>query len=224
MIVGVIHFLITISFLRSAKTTIDMNVAELQYIANHLHSEECRKLCAYIHFKSFEPPLDANQAENNVPRNIPCLQLLLHWNSEVGEGKGQTHEILYNRLNQIGRQDLAEWLGKMVYHQLGLDLKNNLQLILEDSEVERTTDHQCSNNIINIDVTNSSTWVTFDKVCYIIVCILVFLIVIVVFFIICQLTVGKNSKKFTKTNKVYHRLHQNYSSSDGESEDITDNV
>lgn len=48
--------------------------------------------------------------------------MLLHYNSAVGEGKGATHVELEHRLIQIGREDLAEWLGKTVFHQLSKDL------------------------------------------------------------------------------------------------------
>lgn len=57
---------------------------------------------------------------------MPCLNALLHWNSAAGEGKGETHEVIEHRLRQLGRYDLADWLGQTVFHQLGEDLKQSL--------------------------------------------------------------------------------------------------
>lgn len=36
--------------------TIDINIAELQYLADHLTPEECRRLVAAAHFPNFEQP------------------------------------------------------------------------------------------------------------------------------------------------------------------------
>lgn len=54
------------------------------------------------------------------------MNALLHWNSAAGEGKGETHEAIEHRLRQLGRYDLADWLGNTVFHQLGEDLQRNL--------------------------------------------------------------------------------------------------
>lgn len=54
------------------------------------------------------------------------MRLLLHWNSEYGEGLGETHEVVGHRLRQIGRHDLADWLGKTVFHELGQEMKRSL--------------------------------------------------------------------------------------------------
>lgn len=42
--------------------TIDINLSEFQYLADHLHSEECRRLVAALHFKSYEQPNALDQA------------------------------------------------------------------------------------------------------------------------------------------------------------------
>lgn len=39
-----------------------MNLSELQYLADHLSPEECRRLFASIHFKSYEEPNALDQA------------------------------------------------------------------------------------------------------------------------------------------------------------------
>lgn len=77
-------------------------------------------------------------AESKVSEDIPCLRLLLHWNSTPDEGRGQTHEMLFRRLRQIGRDDLAEWLGKTVFHELGEDLKRSLDNPFQEFIAETT--------------------------------------------------------------------------------------
>lgn len=39
-----------------------MNMQELQYLADHLHPEECRRLFASVHFSSYEVPNSLDQA------------------------------------------------------------------------------------------------------------------------------------------------------------------
>ncbi|KAK5640809.1 hypothetical protein RI129_009356 [Pyrocoelia pectoralis] len=109
-----------------SRATIDLNLAELQYLADHLHAEECRRLVASLHFNSYNTPKALDIAEENVSKDIPCIRLLLHWNSQKGEGKGETHEVLQHRLRQLGHSDLADWLGKTVFHELGEELMENL--------------------------------------------------------------------------------------------------
>lgn len=64
--------------------------------------------------------------ERRLPKDVPCIELLLHWNSTPKEGKGKAHIEVTHRLNQIGREDLAEWLSKTVFHQLSKNLKESL--------------------------------------------------------------------------------------------------
>lgn len=57
---------------------------------------------------------------------MSCIEHLQYWNSQAGEGKGETHEVLQHRLRQMGKEKLAEWLGKTVFHQLGVDLEKSI--------------------------------------------------------------------------------------------------
>lgn len=52
---------------------------------------------------------------------------MVHWNSAVGEGRGETHDVIEHRLRQMGKQELADWLGRTVFHQLSQDLVHSLQ-------------------------------------------------------------------------------------------------
>ncbi|XP_066253373.1 uncharacterized protein [Euwallacea similis] len=121
------RILIFVLCLNFCYNTIDLNSAELQYLADHLTPEECRKLVAAAHFQSFDQPNALDQAERKVPKDIPCLEHLHHWNSQTGEGKGETHEVLEHRLRQMGKTELADSLGKTVFHQLGSDLQKDIQ-------------------------------------------------------------------------------------------------
>lgn len=76
--------------------------------------------------------------ERRIPEDISCLRLLLHWNSAAGEGLGETHEILRERLIFIGRKDLADWLGKTVFKELGAELENDLDNPFKEILTETT--------------------------------------------------------------------------------------
>lgn len=77
--------------------------------------------------------------ERKIDEEIPCLRQLLHWNNNPGEGKGKTHEYLVHRLRQINRNDLADWLGKNTFKQLGIDLQRAFN---RSSVIERTTENR----------------------------------------------------------------------------------
>lgn len=76
--------------------------------------------------------------EKKIPEDIPCLQLLLLWNSAKGEGFGSTHNFVAHKLRHIGRSDLADWLSTTVFKQLGLDLQKDIdELLKRDKEKKR---------------------------------------------------------------------------------------
>ncbi|XP_017790999.1 PREDICTED: uncharacterized protein LOC108573132 [Habropoda laboriosa] len=103
-------------------STIDVNLNELGYLAARLQPFECRRLIAALHYTTYELPNNLAAAERNIDNEIPCIRHLLHWNSSPTEGKGKTHDVLAHRLRQIDRNDLADWLGKSAFKQLGKDL------------------------------------------------------------------------------------------------------
>lgn len=65
--------------------------------------------------------------EHKISKDESCLELLEHWNSEKGEGKGETHEVLEQRLRQMEKNELADWLGRTVFRELGQDLNKSLK-------------------------------------------------------------------------------------------------
>ncbi|XP_015174805.1 PREDICTED: uncharacterized protein LOC107065532 [Polistes dominula] len=102
--------------------TIDVNLNQLEYIAARLDPFECRRLIAALHYTSYELPMSLAAAERTIDEEIPCIRHLIHWNSSPAEGLGQSHEALVHRLRALGRDDLADWLGKSTFKQLGMDM------------------------------------------------------------------------------------------------------
>lgn len=121
-------YLIVLISIVVVNCTIDMNIAEFEYLADHLTLEDCRKLVAALHFVSYELPAALSAAERKVPDDVSCLTLLINWNSgrEKWEGRGKTHEEIEHRLRQIGNTELADWLGRTVFHQLAKDINESL--------------------------------------------------------------------------------------------------
>ncbi|KAF6214549.1 hypothetical protein GE061_009292 [Apolygus lucorum] len=117
-------------WISSCTATIDINLAQLQYISNHLRAEECTRLSAALHTQTFrlgnkqQPPLGLSITQNDAS----CLDLILQWNSDPGEGKGKTQEEMAHRLIQIGRPDLANWLTTTVFRALANELLEALQM------------------------------------------------------------------------------------------------
>lgn len=67
-----------------------------------------------------------------IEKDVECIDLLHHWNSEEGEGKGETHEVLEHRLRQMGKVELADWLGKTIFRELAEDLNRSLDKDLDN--------------------------------------------------------------------------------------------
>lgn len=111
-------FLEILYFTNLTSSTIDLTLPEFQYLANHLTKDECHKLITLLHFDSFDPIKNVENAENAIPEDIGCLKLLLHWNASPNEGRGITHEKVSLRLRQMGRHELADWLDKAVLQEL----------------------------------------------------------------------------------------------------------
>ncbi|XP_043262274.1 uncharacterized protein LOC122403058 [Colletes gigas] len=118
--------------------TIDVNVNELEYLAARLNPFECRRLIAALHYTSYELPNSLAAAVRDVDDEIPCIRHLIHWNGSPAEGRGNTHEALTHRLRQINRSDLADWLGKSAFAQLGKDLDRAVANAFDKIEKEET--------------------------------------------------------------------------------------
>jgi hypothetical protein len=89
-------------------------------------------------------------SEHEIPDNISCIKLLIHWNSQLGEGKGQSHVALTHRLKQLGHENLADWLSRTVFHRLGQDLNRTLLMdpFKELAQTDKTEARYCFNIFI----------------------------------------------------------------------------
>lgn len=104
--------------------TVDLNVQHLQFVADHLETDECKKLVTALHEKTFELQRTLNTSEEP---DKPCLALLLTWDRT--EGYGKTFNDLELRLGQIGRGDVADRLSKSLYEEEAQQLE---KLFLSD--------------------------------------------------------------------------------------------
>lgn len=110
--------LILVALSSSLHATTDLNIHQLQYVADHLTDKECRKLAEALREKTFKIQ---NVLTGNKEPNRICIALLLHW--DRNEGKGKTFSDLSLRLRQIGRSDVANTLSKSVFHEKALAIK-----------------------------------------------------------------------------------------------------
>ncbi|CAH0564152.1 unnamed protein product [Brassicogethes aeneus] len=205
-------------------TTIDLNESELIYLANHLSIEECRKLVAYAHYKSFDLPNELDQAEHKLSLGTSCIDLLNHWNSAKGEGKGETHEVLEHRLRQMNKKDLADWLGKTVFRQLGPDMERELKYGFKELLNDTTTIRYAKGPTFMpvIDDTPPTTWLPIDSILYAIIVILL-VIFIIVCFQACYVVWYKCLERRRKgKNRMYRRVSNDVSESEDEEDDKFD--
>ncbi|KAJ8682303.1 hypothetical protein QAD02_018095 [Eretmocerus hayati] len=114
------------------RATVDINLSEFRYLANHLKPFECRRLVAALHYDTYELPEDLDEAARKLSKDMKCLNLLLHWNSAESEGRGETHAVLEQRLRQLGHKKLADWLGKTTFKELSKDLLNSVNQPIAD--------------------------------------------------------------------------------------------
>lgn len=111
-------------FVFSVICTVDLNIHQLQFVADHLEMKECRKLVAALHQGTFE--LKKESDDSDEPKQL-CLGLLLQWDRAGGSGK--SFDDLAFRLGQIGRSDLSKILSKSVYEEKAEELD---RLFLKD--------------------------------------------------------------------------------------------
>lgn len=63
-----------------AGATIDVNLPEFTYLANHLQPEECRRLVASLHYKSYNKP---NALDDAGRYNVYNKYLLITMNLKI---------------------------------------------------------------------------------------------------------------------------------------------
>lgn len=168
------------SLVISAKGTVDLNIHQLQMVADHLKIKECKKLVNALHQNTFELKQDIEQSDE---LNKPCIALLLQWDRTDGDSK--SFDDLAFRLGQIGRTDLSEKLSKSVYGEkadaldklfLNDPFKKSVpkkSLLLDEKKKLKK-----KNKILGEETSNFSGWEIASIVCggFVAFCILVYLI------------------------------------------------
>lgn len=205
--------------LKVVDCTVDVNLAELEYISNQLTPMECETLDKYLHSSTYE--VTTNLKFFSFGERT-CLEILIHWNSSPNEGLGETHSVLSHRLKQIGRKDLADWLSNIVFQRLSIKLnKTVLENPFKEVIVETTEFPEAEASGNNSDLSfyhGEPDWETYDTVA-IIVALFLF---IAIAFLICELcgcykSIQKKKKKVKiSKHKKYKLLTQEEGSSTGE--------
>lgn len=91
----------------------DMNLHQLQYVADHITERQCRKLSEALSMNGMmldHPASGANE------KDLSCIKLLLLYDRS-DKGRAKSFVDVAIRLRQIGRPDVAEQLSDMVYQE-----------------------------------------------------------------------------------------------------------
>lgn len=115
---------------------VNMNQQEIKQVADNLNKEECRKLVSVLNIKSNDKPIETNKIQEKISNDIPCIQMLLRWNYRKDQVGEDAHEVIFNRLNLIGRHDLAD---KVVLQHIKRD--SNLNYDFNKFANEQTKEH-----------------------------------------------------------------------------------
>ena len=94
----------------AAEATFDMNLGQMQYVADHLTTRQCRQLIEALSYDRIVIEVLPSGAK---VANVSCIRLLLLWDRT--DGRGQSFTELSVRLKQIGRRDIADYLSSSVY-------------------------------------------------------------------------------------------------------------
>ncbi|XP_064074201.1 uncharacterized protein LOC135193874 [Vanessa tameamea] len=132
----------------ASKCVLDICDEHLIHIASHLSQNDCRKLIASLRYESYEMPTNLTEDETKIPKDIPCIKLLFDYSNgtEPWQGENKTHEQISRRLRQIGKSDLADWLGKAVFHQFAKDINDTL---LQNPFAEYRTQSALNTKLLN---------------------------------------------------------------------------
>eukprot|EP00918_Siedleckia_nematoides_P091790 GHVU01201522.1.p1 GENE.GHVU01201522.1~~GHVU01201522.1.p1 ORF type:complete len:235 (-),score=22.55 GHVU01201522.1:1234-1938(-) len=100
--------------------TWDMNIHEIQMVADHLTLRECRRLSEALRETTYRL---SHRVTGEKEAHVPCLGLLLQWDQH--RGRNMTFHEMFLRLREIGRPDLAQKLSRTVNHELSENAKRN---------------------------------------------------------------------------------------------------
>ena len=102
---------------------VDMNIHEIQFVADHLTRDECRNLIAALHEKTFQLDRQKLDALKLRVHKSSCFELLLEYDRGIGRHK--TFQDLALRLREIGKSNLADKLSKTIFHEEAMAIKKN---------------------------------------------------------------------------------------------------
>ena len=99
--------------------TFDLNPLQIQYVADHMTTEECIKLLKELKKPPKPKSVDVVKRDVGGAEDIStldsCTESLLTWNDK--DGNGHTFYGLAVSLKNIGRPDLGKKLSRMVYKE-----------------------------------------------------------------------------------------------------------
>ncbi|XP_059476065.1 uncharacterized protein LOC132197043 [Neocloeon triangulifer] len=122
----VILFLIPFLLLEGCGAFQDVNLSQLQHIANHISQTDCRRLVASLGSADFELDPRLLQEGLKLPATAPCIQLLVAWDKR--ERHQEVLMLLTRRLRQLHYPELAEWLSETTFEQLETDLRKEFAM------------------------------------------------------------------------------------------------
>jgi hypothetical protein len=178
MLAAMIWSVVIVAYIgvRHVVATFDMNIHELQLVADHLASDECRQLVALL--QTTDPGCSAGhgKVEAHTIPDIPCLDLLVSWDNTQGKDLS-FHDISYC-LEQIQRRDVADALAETVFNEKAdtiqrTFLDNPFKQDISDNGIDRA-DVNSANNIANDKKSTADKQDTYvDVVAVVCVCVAV---------------------------------------------------
>jgi hypothetical protein len=139
--------------------TFDLNVHQIQFIADSLSNDECRNLLILLdkgmkdHMAELGITMRSrNETISNESTKLftNCFLELIDWNSR--DGVRNTFHYLKDKLDAIKRQDLGTLLSKSIYHENALDVKRVLKEELNiDLNVGSSSNQRGQNLIDELD-------------------------------------------------------------------------
>ncbi|KAK6192217.1 hypothetical protein SNE40_003726 [Patella caerulea] len=172
-------------------STVDLNIHELQYVADHLTLKECIKLESALQQKNFQLDVqDPNlyRKPKKGTEKTPCIVRLLKW--DRGIARKNTFHNLAIRLKELGFIELSDKLSKTVYHEKAYAIKNNFlkdpfkkliptkSSLLEEPKDRRTEDIEPAPTGDPPSTVHMTVWITIASVSF--VC-----MILVGFFVFC---------------------------------------
>lgn len=102
---------IIMSTIRLGQCTFDLNIHQIQFVADHLSEKECNQLLKLLN-ERLQREKKIGKSDGKVGKGS-CLDRLKAWN--IRDGQSHTFYILAADLKRIGRPRLSSKLSKIVF-------------------------------------------------------------------------------------------------------------